>query len=84
MNLARRQTISIEQNGLVQSEAARIIQGKLDQAEESLQKGNIIAARKIWYSIIDLYGNNSNVAPLVSKAQKLIADNDIQRQEPTE
>ena len=84
VNLARRQIASIEENGVEQGEAARIIQGKLDQADESLQNGNIIAARKIWYSIIDLYGNNSNVAPLVAKAQKLIADNGIQEQEPTE
>ncbi|MCP4941239.1 MAG: serine/threonine protein kinase [Planctomycetaceae bacterium] len=84
VDLARRQIASIEENGVEQGEAARIIQGKLDQADESLQNGNIIAARKIWYSIIDLYGNNSNVAPLVSKAQKLIADNGIQEQEPTE
>ena len=84
VNLARRQIASIEDNGVEQGEAARIIQGKLDQADESLQNGNIIAARKIWYSIIDLYGNNGNVAPLVSKAQKLIADNGIQEQEPTE
>lgn len=84
VDLARRQIASIEENGVEQGEAARIIQGKLDQADESLQNGNIIAARKIWYSIIDLYGNNGNVAPLVSKAQKLIADNGIQEQEPTE
>ena len=84
VNLARRQIASIEENGVEQSEAARIIQGKLDQADESLQNGNIIAARKIWYSIVDLYGNNGNVAPLVSKAQKLIADNGIQEQEPTQ
>lgn len=84
VNLARRQIASIEENGVEQGEAARIIQGKLDQADESLQNGNIIAARKIWYSIVDLYGNNGNVAPLVSKAQKLIADNGIQEQEPTE
>ena len=89
VNLARRQIASIEENGVEQGEAARIIQSKLDQAEESLQNGNSIAARKIWYSIVDLYGNNGNVAPLVSKAQKLIADNGIadngiQEQEPTE
>jgi len=47
VNLARRQIASIEENGVEQGEAARIIQGKLDQADESLQNGNIIAARKI-------------------------------------
>ncbi len=83
VNLARRQIASIEENGVEQGEAARIIQTKLDQAEEALQNGNSIAARKIWYSIVDLYGNNGNVATLVSKAQKLIADNGVQEKEPT-
>ena len=83
VNLARRQIASIEENGVEQGEAARIIQTKLDQAEEALQNGNSIAARKIWYSIVDLYGNNGNVATLVSKAQKLIADNGVQEEEPT-
>lgn len=84
VNLARRQIASIEENGVEQGEAARIIQSKLDQADEALQNGNSIAARKIWYSIVDLYGNNGNVAPLVSKAQKLIAENGVQTQEPTQ
>ena len=81
VNLARRQIASIEKNGFEQGEAARIIQNKLDEAEKSLQDGNIVAARKIWYSIVDLYGNNGNVIPLVSKAQKLIANDGIHEQE---
>jgi hypothetical protein len=81
VNLARRQIADIEENGFEQGEAARIIQNKLDEAEKSLKDGNIVAARKIWYSILDLYGNNGNVAPLVSKAQKLLATDGIQDDE---
>ena len=55
-----------------------VIQNQLDQADAAFKSGNIVAARKIWYSIVDLYGNNANVASLVSKAQKLIADDGIQ------
>ena len=78
VNLARRQIAIIEENGFEQGEAARIIQNQLDQADAAFKSGNIVAARKIWYSIVDLYGNNANVASLVSKAQKLIADDGIQ------
>ena len=81
VNLARRQIASIEKNGFEQGEAARIIQNKLDEAEKFLQDGNMVAARKIWYSIVDLYGNNGNVIPLVSKAQKLIANDGLHEQE---
>ena len=84
VNLARRQIAMIEENGFEQGEAARMIQNKLDQAEEAFQSGNIVAARKIWYSIVDLYGNNANVAPLVSKAQQLIADDGIEAKEPSQ
>ncbi|MDB4809967.1 serine/threonine protein kinase [bacterium] len=84
VNLARKQIASLQEKGVEQGEAARIIQNKLDQAEQSLLNGNSIAARKICYSIVELYGNNGNVAPLVSRAQRLIADNDIQKQEPAE
>jgi hypothetical protein len=84
VNLARRQIAMIEENGFEQGEAARMIQNKLDQADEAFQSGNIVAARKIWYSIVDLYGNNANVAPLVSKAQKLIADDGMEAKEPSQ
>ena len=74
VNLARRQIVLIEEEGSEQGEAARIIQVKLDQAEEFYESGKGVAARKIWYSVVELYGNNGNVAPLVAKAQKRLAN----------
>ena len=74
VNLARRQIAKIGGQSGQQDEAARIIQAKLDQAEKHLVAGNVVSARQIWYSIVELYGNNDKVAPLVAKAQQNLAD----------
>ncbi len=76
VNLARRQIARIEFEGVEADEAARIIESKLDQADELMKSGKVIAARQIWYSLVELYGNNDNVAPLIAKAQERLAGND--------
>jgi hypothetical protein len=75
VNLARRQIARIEYEGVDADEAARIIQAKLDQADQLHDSGKVIAARQIWYSVVELYGNNDNVAPLVGRAQDRLAGN---------
>lgn len=69
VNLARRQIAIIQREGGGVDEAARIIQEKLAEADRQLRSGNVVAARTIWYSVVELYGNNANVEPLVSRAQ---------------
>lgn len=73
VNLARRQIGRIENEGGRENEASRMIQARLDQADQLQADGKVIAARKIWYSIVELYGNNGEVAPLVAKAQDNLA-----------
>jgi hypothetical protein len=73
VNLARRQIARIESEGVGSDEAARIIQTKLDQADQLHKSGRVVAAKQIWYSVVELYGNNDNVAPLVAKAQQRLA-----------
>lgn len=75
VHLARRQSALIQAKGVEEDEATGIIQAKLDQADQFQQSGKVIAARQIWYSVIELYGNNDNVAPLVRKAQERLAAN---------
>ena len=70
VDLARRQIALIESSGLEEGEASRIVQAKLVEADELHEAGRVIAARKIWYSVVELYGNNQNVAPLVARAQQ--------------
>jgi hypothetical protein len=81
VDLARRQIALIESRGVEQDEATRIIQSKLAEADELYESGQVIAARKIWYSVIELYGNNQNAAPLVAKAQQRLEDAGSRTQE---
>ncbi len=74
VNLARRQIAHIEREGIEQDEAGEIIRSKLEQADRELERGRVVAARRIWYGIVELYGNNDNVAPLVSQAQDRLAE----------
>ena len=76
VNLARRQIGRIESEGSDGDEASRIIQAKLDQAAQLQADGKVIAARKIWYSVVELYGNNDKVAPLVGRSQNSLAGED--------
>lgn len=74
VNLARRQIAEIARDDRGGGEAAAIIEQKLAEADELWQAGKVVAARQIWYSVIELYGNNDNVTPWVSRAQDRLAD----------
>lgn len=73
VNLARRQIAVIKEAAPGEDEAAAIILAKLDEADKLVQAGKVVSARNIWYSVIELYGNNDNVAPLVARAQDRLA-----------
>lgn len=70
VNLARRQIGQIRSRPDAEGEAAQIVQRRLDDADKLAQLGNIIGARDIWYSVIELYGDNTDVGPLVRIAQQ--------------
>jgi eukaryotic-like serine/threonine-protein kinase len=76
VNLARRQIAKIESSGVSANEASAIIEAKLKEADLLMQDGKVIAARQIWYSLVELYGGNDNVAPLIAKAQEKLAGAD--------
>lgn len=80
VNLARRQVNGIRQQRDDAGEASRILQGRLQEADRLIASGNVIGARDIWYSVVELYSNNSDVAPLVKQAQdKLSGTGDSSR-----
>lgn len=74
VNLARTKVARISAAETDESEAARIISEKLDEADQLYVKGRTIAAKEIWYSIVELYATNSAVAPLVQTAQGRLAE----------
>lgn len=73
-NLARRQIAKIRSKPSEVGEAGRIVQGKMREADRMFEQGNVIAARNIWYSVVELYGDNADVAPLVQMAQGRLSD----------
>jgi hypothetical protein len=74
VNLARSRIARISQSDTDQTEAARIITNRLKEADRLFLEGRTIAARKIWYSIEELYGSNAAVEPLVSTAQSRLSE----------
>lgn len=73
VNLARRQIASIKANERRAGEGHEIVAEKLAEADMLVRQGKTIEARKIWYSIIELYENNREMAPLVATAQDRLA-----------
>jgi len=73
VNLARRQIGLIRQQSSDAGEASRIVQAKLSEAQTLFDKGNVVAARDIWYSVVELYGSNADVAPWVKLAQQKLS-----------
>ncbi|MEM6364837.1 MAG: serine/threonine protein kinase, partial [Planctomycetota bacterium] len=74
VNLARYRIAQINASGDDRSEAARLITTRLREADELFEQGRTIAARNIWYSIVQLYGGNAAVAPLVQTAQDRLGE----------
>lgn len=77
VNLARSKVAAIS-SSTDQSEAARILTAKLDEADVLIAQGSTIAAKKIWYSIVELYAGNGAVQPLVKIAQDRLAETSAQ------
>lgn len=84
VNLARRQIAVIENAGAKGDEATGMIENRLDEADRLYAQGKVIAARQIWYSVIELYGDNDKVGPLVQKAQTRLAGDRDEAPNPSE
>lgn len=50
-----------------------LVQSRLDDADQLEKDGKRMEARKIWNSIVTLYGDNRELAPLVEKAQEKLS-----------
>lgn len=69
VNLSRRQIAELEALGVRGGEAERLIRERLDEADDLRRKGQLFAAKEIWNSIIELYGDNDGLQPLVLRAE---------------
>jgi hypothetical protein len=85
VNLARRQMAQIDSDG--KPDRLKIVGDAMQRAENLYQEGNVMEARKIWTSIVALYGSNLELKPQVAKARKQLtrlADKDDAGVEPEE
>ncbi|MEL7337704.1 MAG: protein kinase, partial [Planctomycetota bacterium] len=61
VNAARFQIAVLEQNAAGDSDAAKIIQAKLDEADALVAENRVDEARQIWDSLVELYADNSEL-----------------------
>ena len=73
VNAARYQIEVLQQNAAGDSDAAKIIQAKLDEADALMAEDRAEEAREIWSSLVELYADNSELQPLVKIAEKRLA-----------
>jgi hypothetical protein len=81
VNAAHYQIKVLEKSAVGASEASRIVQRRLDEAEQLLAENRIVEARKIWYSLVELYGGNSDLDPLIARAQSRLRETPSDRRE---
>ncbi|QDV86822.1 Serine/threonine-protein kinase PknA [Stieleria magnilauensis] len=75
VNAARFQIAILETKSAEESDAAKIVQARLDEADVLLSENQVVEARKIWYSLVELYGDNSDLKPLIDIAQQRLMEN---------
>lgn len=69
VQLAKRQIAKLLEGGASGDERAEFVKTRLAKADELAAAGDTAEARKIWQSIISLYGNNHEMKSLVEQAQ---------------
>lgn len=82
VNLAKRQMREIESSNAQPPDRIQIVADAMKKAEDFYKEGNGVEARKIWKSIIALYGSNSELRPQVRKARARLADKEDPDAEP--
>jgi hypothetical protein len=69
VNLARRQIRRIEEKPPSVEELQEFLKAKLDEAAKSYDSGDVISAKTIWESIVNLYNGNEEMKTIVIQAQ---------------
>ncbi|MBS0262658.1 MAG: serine/threonine protein kinase [Planctomycetes bacterium] len=75
VNLARRQKAQIESASDGTPDKVKLVTEALKKADELYQSGQVVEANKKWTSIVSLYEQNREFAPLVKRARKRLAKN---------
>ncbi len=75
VHAARYRIAELEKQADGVSDAAKIVQARLDEADALLAENQFVEARKIWSSLVELYGDNSELKPLIDQAQQRLTEN---------
>ncbi|MCO8121214.1 serine/threonine protein kinase [Stieleria sp. TO1_6] len=75
VNAARYQMEVLQNQSSGETEAARIIQSRLDQADQLAAEGELEEAKRIWSGLVELYGDNSDVRNLIEIAEQRLSEN---------
>jgi serine/threonine-protein kinase len=84
VNLARRQMAQIESSSDGKPDRLEIVAKAMQEADRLYSEGKVIEARKMWNSIITLYGNNRELVPQVRKARSRLVNKEDPDAEPEE
>ncbi len=68
--LAKRQIARLLDAGDTDTSRAKLVERKLDEADDLYDAGDVIEAQKLWRGIVSLYSENREMAPLVARAKK--------------
>lgn len=69
VNLAKKQIERLEAISPSIDEVKLFLDKKLDEADEQFQKGDVVAPKKTWESIVKLYNGNQTLVEYVQRAQ---------------
>ena len=81
VNAARYRIGVLEKSGVGATEASKIVQKRLDEADTLLAENRVVEAREIWYSLVELYGGNSDLEILIERAQQRLRDHSSNQRE---
>jgi hypothetical protein len=76
VNLARREEAKLAGAGAQNDDRAAFVESRLKHADELVEQGRTVEANEIWNSIVKLYRGNTELRPLVEKAQRRLSDKD--------
>lgn len=70
VDAARHQIAILEKKSEGENDASKIVQTQLDKADLLLADNQVVEAKKIWDSLVELYGDNSDLKPLIDRARQ--------------
>lgn len=81
LDLARQRIAGLKNPAETDENVAEIVDHKLDQAASMAKEGNLLGARRLLRSIIELYEGNRDLAPLMDRAREQLKELDSQDDE---